>query len=117
MPHGHDDGHIVNRRNMLLAGTTLAASSALGSVAATIPATLAQAQTAGSKPNIILITSDDFGYGDAGVYGGGPGRGMPTPNIDRLADEGMTSSRSTASRAAPRAAQRCKPAASPTAAA
>src|SRR5262249_44157979 len=42
------------------------------------------------KPNIILIVSDDFGYGDAGVYGGGPGRGMPTPNIDRLASEGVT---------------------------
>jgi arylsulfatase A-like enzyme len=45
---------------------------------------------AAEKPNIILILSDDFGYGDAGVYGGGPGRGMPTPNLDRLADEGMT---------------------------
>jgi len=43
-----------------------------------------------SKPNIILILSDDFGYGDSGPYGGGPGRGMPTPNLDRLADEGMT---------------------------
>jgi arylsulfatase A-like enzyme len=43
-----------------------------------------------AKPNIILILSDDFGYGDAGVYGGGPGRGMPTPSLDRLADEGMT---------------------------
>jgi arylsulfatase len=42
------------------------------------------------KPNIILILSDDFGYGDAGPYGGGPGRGMPTPSLDRLADEGMT---------------------------
>jgi arylsulfatase A-like enzyme len=45
---------------------------------------------AADKPNIILILSDDFGYGDAGVYGGGPGRGMATPNLDRLADEGMT---------------------------
>jgi len=42
------------------------------------------------KPNIILILSDDFGYGDAGVYGGGPNRGMPTPSLDRLASEGMT---------------------------
>ena len=42
------------------------------------------------KPNIILIVSDDFGYGDAGAYGGGVGRGMPTPSLDRLADEGMT---------------------------
>jgi arylsulfatase len=45
---------------------------------------------AAEKPNIILILSDDFGYGDAGAYGGGPGRGMPTPNLDRLSDEGMT---------------------------
>jgi arylsulfatase A-like enzyme len=42
------------------------------------------------KPNIILIVSDDFGYGDSGPYGGGPGRGMPTPSIDRMASEGMT---------------------------
>ena len=42
------------------------------------------------KPNIVLIVSDDTGYGDLGPYGGGEGRGMPTPNIDRLANEGMT---------------------------
>ncbi len=30
------------------------------------------------KPNIIMIVSDDFGYGDSSPYGGGPGRGMPT---------------------------------------
>jgi arylsulfatase A-like enzyme len=42
------------------------------------------------KPNIILILSDDFGYGDSGPYGGGENRGMPTPSLDRLASEGMT---------------------------
>jgi arylsulfatase A-like enzyme len=42
------------------------------------------------KPNIVLIVSDDFGYGDSSPYGGGPGRGMPTPSIERLANEGMT---------------------------
>src|SRR5262245_55159324 len=42
------------------------------------------------KPNILFIVSDDTGYGDLGPYGGGEGRGMPTPNLDRLADEGMT---------------------------
>ena len=47
-------------------------------------------QTAQQKPNIILILSDDFGYGDSGPYGGGPGRGMPTPSLERMADEGMT---------------------------
>lgn len=46
--------------------------------------------SAADQPNIILILSDDFGYGDSGPYGGGPGRGMPTPSLDRLAAEGMT---------------------------
>jgi len=45
---------------------------------------------AADKPNIILILNDDFGYGDSAPYGGGPGRGMPTPALERLADEGMT---------------------------
>jgi arylsulfatase len=48
------------------------------------------AQAQSDKPNIILLVSDDTGYGDLGPYGGGEGRGMPTPNIDRLAAEGMT---------------------------
>src|SRR5262249_28741717 len=56
---------------------------ALGSIS---PAFADQA----TKPNIILILSDDFGYGDSEPYGGGPGRGMPTPSLDRLAGEGMT---------------------------
>jgi arylsulfatase len=51
---------------------------------------VAQAQAPIQKPNIILILSDDFGYGDSGAYGGGENRGMPTPSIDRLASEGMT---------------------------
>jgi arylsulfatase A-like enzyme len=52
----------------------------------------AQNQPAASakKPNILFIVSDDTGYGDLGPYGGGEGRGMPTPNIDQLARQGMT---------------------------
>jgi arylsulfatase len=51
---------------------------------------IAQAQNpAAAKPNILFIVSDDTGYGDLGPYGGGEGRGMPTPNIDQLANEGM----------------------------
>ncbi|WP_460167444.1 sulfatase family protein [Thermostilla marina] len=39
-------------------------------------------------PNIVLIYADDLGYGDAHCYN--PQRGkIPTPNIDRLAREGM----------------------------
>jgi len=43
-----------------------------------------------SKPNILLIVSDDTGWGDLGPYGGGEGRGMPTPAFDKMAAEGMT---------------------------
>ena len=51
----------------------------------------AQAQSvAGSKPNILLIVGDDVGYGDLGPYLGGKARGMPTPNFDQLAADGMT---------------------------
>jgi arylsulfatase len=42
-----------------------------------------------TKPNIIMLISDDTGWGDLGVYGGGVGRGMPTPNLDKLGKEGM----------------------------
>ena len=38
-----------------------------------------------SKPNILLVIVDDMGYADAGCYGGI----VKTPNIDRLANEGM----------------------------
>jgi arylsulfatase len=47
------------------------------------------APSSGKKPNILFIVSDDTGYGDLGPYGGGVGRGMPTPNIDKLAKAGM----------------------------
>jgi arylsulfatase A-like enzyme len=41
------------------------------------------------KPNIVIILSDDVGWGDLGSYGGGAMRGGPTPNLDRMAAEGM----------------------------
>lgn len=37
-------------------------------------------------PNIVLIVADDLGYGDLGVYGSSVNR---TPNLDRLAKQGM----------------------------
>ena len=41
------------------------------------------------KPNIVLITMDNLGWGEIGVYGGGILRGAPTPILDNLAAEGM----------------------------
>jgi len=64
-----------------VAGTALICSSLIGG------ASVASAQVA--KPNIVLILSDDFGYGDMGAYGGGDNRGAATPNLDRMAAEGM----------------------------
>ena len=38
------------------------------------------------QPNIIVILADDLGYGDLGCYGATK---INTPNIDRLARDGM----------------------------
>lgn len=43
----------------------------------------------GRKPNILVLVADDFGWGDVGVYGGGVAVGAATPNIDRLARQGL----------------------------
>jgi arylsulfatase A-like enzyme len=40
----------------------------------------------GSSPNVVLIITDDVGYGDFGSYGA---TDIRTPNIDRLAREGV----------------------------
>ena len=39
-----------------------------------------------TKPNVVFILADDLGYGDLGCYGQ---EKFATPNIDRLAQEGM----------------------------
>ena len=39
-----------------------------------------------ATPNVILINADDLGYGDLSCYGATK---VDTPNIDRLAKEGM----------------------------
>jgi len=44
---------------------------------------------AGQKPNIVFMLSDNLGYGDLGSYGGGLIRGAPTPQLDKLAAEGI----------------------------
>jgi len=49
--------------------------------------TIAQAAKT-DKPNIIVIMADDLGYGDIGCYGAKP-ENLKTPNIDRLAANGL----------------------------
>ena len=45
-----------------------------------------QTQTQTQAPNIIYILADDLGYGELGAYGQ---EKIKTPNLDRLAAEGM----------------------------
>ena len=45
-----------------------------------------QSQPKAAPPNVVLIFMDDLGYGDLGCYGA---TGYQTPNLDRLASEGI----------------------------
>src|SRR5262244_557810 len=93
-PGRDTDDRDLSRRNVLLAGTTLAAASAL---AAGAPARIAQAQQpqqqpapagGGRRPNILVIFGDDIGQTNISAYSFGL-MGYRTPNIDRIAKEGM----------------------------
>jgi arylsulfatase len=51
--------------------------------------TAAAAQAADKRPNIVMLMTDDTGWNDFGAYsGGGAALGHPTPNIDRIAQQG-----------------------------
>ena len=61
----------------------------LPAVSAVISAQTAGAagnQTSGRPPNLILLLADDLGIGDVGAYGC---KDIPTPNIDKLAAQGV----------------------------
>jgi arylsulfatase A-like enzyme len=85
----NSESRVLNRRKMMLAGTTMAAASALGSAAA-VQKAVAQAQQAapGGKPNILVIMGDDIGWFNIGAYHRGIMSGK-TPNLDKLAADGM----------------------------
>src|SRR5258708_38874537 len=82
----------LKRRDLLLSGSSVVAASALTAVGLTIPA---QAQhpaaapaASGQRPNIVVIMGDDIGIWNIGAYHRGMMAGR-TPNIDKLASEGM----------------------------
>ncbi len=56
-----------------------------GFVAITFPLPLRAAEVP-TRPNVIFILADDLGYGDLGCFGQ---KKIKTPNLDRLAAEGM----------------------------
>ncbi len=84
----------LDRRNILLSSGSLLALAAAGTAAAqaqeTKPAATPAAAPAGDagKPNILVIWGDDVGIANISAYSGGL-MGYETPNIDRIAKEGI----------------------------
>ena len=78
----------LNRRNVLLASTSLAATFALGSAIKSAQAQTQAAAPSGARPNILVIMGDDIGWFNIGAYHRGIMSGK-TPNLDKLAAEGM----------------------------
>jgi hypothetical protein len=66
-----------------------------GAIASALILTLLQgfAQAQEKRPNVVVIMTDDTGWGDLSVYGGGKTRNAPTPNLDQLAAEGTAGRR------------------------
>lgn len=89
VPADHDAG-VVSRRHLLLAGTALAASGLHGgqAVAQAPQPQPAPVQPSGRRPNILVIFGDDIGQTNVSAYSFGL-MGYRTPNIDRIAREGM----------------------------
>lgn len=69
-------------RIMLAALAVLAACSQ----APADPLPISPAKPPPGRPNVLFIVADDLGYGDLGVYGS---KVIATPNLDRLASQGM----------------------------
>ena len=51
-----------------------------------LPLVYVHAQAPAQKPNVVIIYGDDVGYADVGAYGA---KLIPTPNIDKLASQGL----------------------------
>jgi arylsulfatase A-like enzyme len=83
----------IGRRDLLLSGTAIVAAAALGGTVAAEPASTQEPGPATppanvSKPNILVIFGDDIGLTNVSAYSMAL-MGYRTPNIDRIAKEGM----------------------------
>ena len=88
------EARCLNRRDLLLSGSSLVAASTLTPAAFVAPAEAQPAQqprpaapTAGRPPNVLVIMGDDIGWLNVSAYHQGM-MGYRTPKIDRIASEG-----------------------------
>jgi arylsulfatase len=80
-PSKQSDDRAPNRRSILLAGTSLAAVTAIGAVDRIQVAQAQQpAAPSGQRPNILVIWGDDVGLANVSAYSFGL-MGYKTPNI------------------------------------
>ena len=79
---------LLDRPTILLGSTTFAAASAMSSSLRTAQAQQQPSTASGNKPNILVIFGDDIGQTNISAYSFGV-VGYNTPNIDRIAKEGM----------------------------
>lgn len=70
----------ISRRSFLQAATASAAASTFP-----VAGRAALREHSAGKPNVVIIFSDDQGYGDLGCYGSE----FPTPHIDGIAESGV----------------------------
>lgn len=85
MSNENKEGVGISRRAMLL--SSVSAVAAAGTVVGAAKEVAAQT-SAGDKPNILVIWGDDIGQSNISAYTMGL-MGYRTPNIDRIANEGM----------------------------
>src|SRR5580765_8390976 len=81
------------KRGIAFGGAALCALALLQSVVTC----QTRAEVSGARPNIVYILTDDLGYGDVSALK--PQNKIKTPQIDRLAAEGMTFTEAHASSA------------------
>ncbi|MFO7975673.1 MAG: sulfatase-like hydrolase/transferase [Candidatus Hydrogenedentota bacterium] len=71
--------HLSRRQFLKTLGAGVAAAGLAG-------ADRTPGRAAPERPNILVILTDDLGYGDLGCFGN---KVIQTPNLDRLASEGL----------------------------
>ena len=80
--------HVCRPSRTLLIGVAASLCMVVAVQAQTVPAEPTQSESATGKPNIVIIWGDDIGQSDISAYSHGL-MGFKTPNIDRLAKEGV----------------------------